>query len=337
METIKFGKVGKQDVQFGRSSFEVTLGDGRVVSLDEVNLDSFSDKLFSTEDTTTNDVTVLQTLRHTVTAASTPATSLGTGLKFQGESADEDPSDLGQLEFAFDDVSAGSEDSTFWVKLRAGGAALARAFGFRNTGAASGYALLQMTASGNRTVTFPDASDTVVELTQTQTLTNKTLTDSLHNAGSGSETFYPEGVINIDSTEAANSGASETDLISYSLPANSLSANGKGVRIKATGTVAANSNTKTIRLYFGASVVVSNDITTAPSNKSWVLEADVWRDSSSTQEYIAKGLVGSVAQTCAMAGLSATMTSAITIKVTGQGSATSDITAKFLSVEFLNG
>ena len=335
METIVYGKIAKEDIKVGRSSFEVTLGDGRVVSLSEVNLDSF-DKLLSEEDSTQDGVGTVLTIRKTTSG--TPAAGLGSGLKFQAESADEDPSDCGQLEFALDDVTAGSEDSTLWVQLRAAGAALARAFGFRNIGAASGYFLLSGTATQNRTLTLPDATDTLVGKATTDTLTNKTLTDSLHNAGSGSETFSPSGVINIDSTEAANSGTSETDLISYSLPANTLSANGKGVRIRVAGTTGANSNTKTIRLYFGASVLITNDLTTTPNNKAWVFEADVWRDSSSTQEYFARGQVGGVTQTTAMSGLSATMTSAITIKVTGQsGTASNDITAKFLSVEFLNG
>lgn len=334
METIQYGKIGEEDIKTGRSTFEVTLGDGRIATLNEVNLDSF-DKLLSEEDSTANDVGVVLTLRKTTTG--TPASALGTGLKFQAESSDEDPSDVGQLEFAFDDVSAGSEDSTFWAKLRAGGAALARAFGFRNIGAASGYFLLSGTATGNRTLTLPDASDTLVGKATTDTLTNKTLTDALHNAGTGTETFYASGVINVDSTEAACSGSSETDLISYTLPANSLSANGKGVRVRVAGITAANSNTKTIRLYFGASVVISNDITTTPNNKSWEFEATIWRDSASTQEHLSRGSVGSVLQTTAYGGLSATMTSTITIKVTGQGAATTDITGKFLTVEFLNG
>lgn len=333
METIKFGLVGKQDISLGRETFEVTLGDGRVVAMDQVNLDTF-DSVKSENDASASSVSNILKLRHTTSG--TPAAGLGTGLEFEGESEDENPADLGVLEMAFDDVAAGSEDSTFWVKLRAAGAAVARAFGFRNLGSASGYFLFSGTATGNRTLTLPDASDTLVGKATTDTLTNKTLTDPAVNAGGGSETLIPEGLINYDSTQADNSGAGETDLISFSLPANSLSANGKGVRIKVTGRTAANSNTKTIRLYFGASVMISNDVTTAPSNKSWEFEALVFRDSSSTQEYVAHGTVGSVLQTTSMSGLSATMTNAITIKVTGQGSASSDITAYFLTVEFLN-
>jgi len=37
-ETIRYTPIGKQDVRFGTSTFEVTLADGRVVALDEVDV-----------------------------------------------------------------------------------------------------------------------------------------------------------------------------------------------------------------------------------------------------------------------------------------------------------
>lgn len=333
METIKYGLIGKQDIKRGRSTFETTLGDGRVVALDEVNLDSF-DNLLSEEDTTSSGPTELLELRHTVTAASTPAAGIGTSLRFSAQSGDENPADVASLEATLHDVTAGSEDSTLWAWLRVAGAALARKFGFRTTGA--GSVLFSASNSSDITLSLPTSTDTLVGKATTDTLTNKTLTDPSVNAGGGSETLIPAGLITYDSTEAGCSGSSETDLISYSLPASSLSSNGDAVRVRIAGTTAANSNTKTIRLYFGASVVISNDITTAPSNKAWDFEALIFRDSSSTQEFVATGRVGAVLQTTAMSSLSATMSGAITIKVTGQGAATNDITAKFLSVEFLN-
>ena len=335
METIKFGLVGKQDLSLGRSTFEVTLGDGRVVSMDQINLDTF-DNVLSVTDGDESSANEILELRHSIEDKTTniPANGIGSTLRFSAVSEDEDPSDVATIEATLHDVTAGSEDSTLWIWLRTAGAALARKFGFRNSGA--GSVLFSGSNSSDITLSLPTSTDTLVGRAVTETLTNKTLTDPAINAGGGSETLIPEGMINVDSTQADNSGAGETDLISFSLPANSLSANGKGVRIKASGTFAANSNSKTVRLYFGSSVLISNDITTAPSNKAWLLEADVFRDSSSTQEFHAQGIVGAVLQTLAMSNLAATMTNAITIKVTGQGAASSDITAFFLTVEFLN-
>lgn len=335
METIKFSKIGKQDVQFGRSTFEVTLADGRVVSQDELNLDSFSDKILSEDDATTNGITNLLTLRHTTTG--TPATGIGAGITFQAESADESPSDGMGLEVAFDDITAGSEDTTFWVKLRTAGAALGRRFGFVSTGAFQ--TLFTAAPTANRTLTIPDATDTLVTLAATQTLTNKTLTDSAHNAGAGSETFKPAGVINADTTAGLTTAViTEETLITYTLPASSLNTNGKAIRLRVAGQCAANTNTKTVRLYFGTTVLISNDITTAPNNQSWEFEATIIRTAATTQKCMSRGTVANVNQTSTYTGSGQTLTGNVVIKVTGQnGVATaSDITAQFLHVEFLN-
>ena len=37
-ETVRFSLIGKQDIRFGKGTFEVTLADGSVVILEEVNI-----------------------------------------------------------------------------------------------------------------------------------------------------------------------------------------------------------------------------------------------------------------------------------------------------------
>lgn len=335
METIKFSQICKEDIAFGRSTRETTLADGRVVALSELNLDSFSDKILSSDDTSTGGITNTLTVRHTTTG--TPGAGIGSRITFQAESADESPSDLGALEQTFDDITAGSEDSTFWVLLRTAGAAIGRRFGFRSTGAFQ--TLFAAAPSADRTLTIPDATDTLVGKATTDTLTNKTLTDSLHNAGTGTETFRPSGTINLDTTAASTiADTAETTLITYTLPANTLDANGKGVRIRVAGNTKNDANTKTIRLYFGATVLMSNDVTTAPNNQSWEFEAEVFRTAATTQKAISRGTVAAVQQTTTYTGAGETLTSTVVIKVTGQnGSAViTEITAQLMKVEFLN-
>ena len=46
-ETIRFTPIGKQDIRFGTSSYEVTLADGRVVVLDEVNAMALLTELYA--------------------------------------------------------------------------------------------------------------------------------------------------------------------------------------------------------------------------------------------------------------------------------------------------
>lgn len=333
METIKFSRIGAEDLKTGRSTFEVTLGDGSVVTLNEINLDTF-DGLISQDDASINSTTNILTLRHTTSG--TPGAGLGAKCTLQGESADENPSDLSAIEAAFDDVTAGSEDSTFYIWLRRAGAALSRAFAFRNTG--NFQLLLSAALTAARTYTLPDATTTLVGTDTTATLTNKTATDMLINAGGGSDTVYPMGAkvsTTAGSTTAVNT---EETLITYTLPASSLSTTNRGLRVKVAGTTAANANTKTIRLYFGATVLMTNDITAAPNNTSWEMEYEIYRTSATTEKAVARGSVGSVAQTTAYLGVGETLTSSKTIKVTGQNGVASagDITAQFLSVTFIN-
>lgn len=333
METIKFSKLGKEDLQIGRGTFEVTLGDGRVATLNEVNLDSF-DKLLSVEDASTNAVTNVLTLRHSLSSGSSPSAGIGTGLTFQAQSADEDPADLGGVEFAADDVTAGSEDSTFWIRLRAAGAALARKFGLRNTG--TNQLLLSAAPTVDRTWTIQDATDVFVGRTTIDTLSNKTLTDALHNAGGGSETFRANGHILTDLTAASNTTTNEDTLITFSLPANSLDANGKGVRVRAWGTTDSTFASKTIRVYFGSTVLISNNISNQPVSQTWLFAADIFRTGANTQDAIATGQVGAIAQMLSFQIATEDTTGAIVIKVTGQGTAASQITAEGMSVEYLN-
>ncbi len=333
METLKYSRIAKEDIKTGRSTFEVTLGDGSVVSLSEINLDSF-DKILSEDDAATNSTTNVLTLKHTTTG--TPAAGLGAKVTLQGESADENPSDMAAIEAAFDDVTAGSEDSTFYIWLRRAGAALSRAFAFRNTG--NFQLLLSAVLTADRTYTLPDATTTLVGHNTTVTLTNKTLTDPLINGGGGSQTVKPMGAY-VDTTLGTTTAViTEETLITYSLPASSLDATNRGLRVKVAGSTAANGNTKTIRLYFGSTVIMSNNVTTQPNAAGWELEYEIFRTSATTQKAIARGTVGSAQQTTTYTGVGETLTNALTIKVTGQnGIATaSDITAQFLSVTFIN-
>ena len=106
----------------------------------------------SPEDSRTDSVDVVGEIRSTTSSA--PAAGIGTGVKFTAESADENPSDVGEIDFAFSDVGAGTEDSRMDVLLRTAGAALGARWRMQATGAFNGIFTHANTAA--RTYTFPD-------------------------------------------------------------------------------------------------------------------------------------------------------------------------------------
>ena len=161
--------------------------------------------------------------------------------------------------------------------------------------------------------------------------------EALMGAGSSANPSFQRiaRVLNRSAADVNNSGTNETDLKTYALSAGILSTNGDTIRITVTGITAANTNTKTLKVYFGATVVVNANITAA-DDLHWKLWAEITRTAAATQ--IACGTLdthgsGSLFTTSAP---TETLSGAITVKMTGQSNtASNDITAKNWSVEFL--
>jgi hypothetical protein len=141
------------------------------------------------------------------------------------------------------------------------------------------------------------------------------------------------------STTQAGTGANtdETDLWTYSLPANTLSANGKGVRIRIFGTYAGNGNTKTVRSKFGATSLTA--VAGAPNDGMWRVDAVVIRTGASAQIGSADHADNAIGyRSASLTTPAEDTTGAITIKVTGtNGTANAnDIVFRGAIVETLN-
>lgn len=152
--------------------------------------------------------------------------------------------------------------------------------------------------------------------------------------------FSMGGKLNVNTTAVGNVGAGTDDLMTYSLPADVLGSNGKGVRITAWGTTANNANAKTVAILFGASSLGSLALTTNNAGR-WRVMAEIIRTGSNAQTYninIGNGLstsslLGYVNQ---CADITETDTAGITIKCTGVGVADNDIVQKGMIVEFIS-
>ena len=159
-------------------------------------------------------------------------------------------------------------------------------------------------------------------------------------AGTGTATPVLIGTISVNTTAVGNIGVGTDDLMTYSLPANSLSANGKGVRVTAWGTLANNANAKTLTVNFG-SVVLATDAMTINGALNWYIDALIFRTALGAQRYVAKiqssANGSSVRDFDIESGTAAeTDTAAITIKCTGAATADNDIVQNGMFIEFIN-
>lgn len=141
-------------------------------------------------------------------------------------------------------------------------------------------------------------------------------------------------------TQTGNdANTNEKDLGTYALPANTLASDGQSIRMKAWGTLAANSNSKTVRLYFGGHT--TSFTTSSATDVKWLIESTLMRYQVGGQRRLnlfsigassATGGAGSTVSTAAQ-----DETTSLTLKVTGQSgtAAANNIVMDGLLIEFL--
>ena len=144
------------------------------------------------------------------------------------------------------------------------------------------------------------------------------------------------GAANVNTTAVGNVGAGTDDLITYSLPANALSAATKGVRITAWGTTANNANAKTLTLNFGAATLLTNSLQASIAGV-WKIVAEVFKTGASTQDAMASLIAsGTNDNDLEFSTPTETDTGAIVIKCTGAATDDNDIVQQGLLVEFIH-
>lgn len=152
-------------------------------------------------------------------------------------------------------------------------------------------------------------------------------------AGASTNDAALGGVLYANSTAVGNVDAGENDLMSYSVPADTLSANHMSLQVVARGTFAANGNTKTLKLHFGSDNWTL--LSTGANNNRWVVKATIVRTGATAQKvFITFSYSGAVGDTTTYTTASRTLSSANTLKLTGQGTSSNDILQEWMRVDW---
>mgnify|MGYP001558195178 CR=1 FL=1 len=153
-------------------------------------------------------------------------------------------------------------------------------------------------------------------------------------AGASASQVSVSGVLLQSTTAVGNVGGGEDDLISLTVPAKVLSANGDRLRVTGIFTFAANANTKTTRGYFGATKVAELAASTSGSAVRAVVI--ITRTAAATQQ--AWGTIELTGGSGTLFSTPAeTLSGTVAMKFTGQSaaSATDDIIQKEMVIEYL--
>lgn len=147
------------------------------------------------------------------------------------------------------------------------------------------------------------------------------------------------GVLETNITPVGNVTTGEDDLMTYTLPANVLGTNGDSVEINTWGTFADNANVKDVRVYFGATpILFSINGSAGGGTTTWQVKVIITRTGAATQTMQATlyGNSNIIPQAVYINNVAPaeTLSSAVVIKLTGEATATDDITQNNMIIKW---
>lgn len=204
-------------------------------------------------------------------------------------------------------VSSGSGDSGY-LSLEGG----------NNTGSGDGGDIYILPGSGS-----PNGS-CLIGTTSGSRLLEVAGTVAVKAGTSAGQIAIVGGVIKTDTAQTGNVGSGEDTLQTYSVPANTLAANGDTLSGTVSGTFAATGNNKTLRIRFGSSLIFEGPAFSDASGADWVLRFEIIRTGSATQKCNAT-LISDAFSYADYSTSAETLSSAVNIIVTGEATSDNDI------------
>lgn len=143
------------------------------------------------------------------------------------------------------------------------------------------------------------------------------------------------GTLNVDTTTKGNTAGVETDLITSTVDANTLSQNGSYLEVTAFGTIATNANLKEVKLILGSTTLLATGSLGANAG-TWCIKAKIIRTGSTAEKCINTIVSDNVLIIDEAKYVAATedLTTDLVIKCTGNGVAGNDVVQEGLIIEW---
>lgn len=157
--------------------------------------------------------------------------------------------------------------------------------------------------------------------------------DNLYLMQADGTVLAPRMVLKVNSTAVGNVGTGEDDLITYSVPANTLRTDGQYLRFEMAGTFAATGNDKRVRIKFGSTTLLDTDAIATSDLGGWIARGTILRTGAATQLCMTEFYSLDYFAPPTFVAATETLSGALTLKATGEATANDDIIQKFLLVE----
>jgi hypothetical protein len=153
--------------------------------------------------------------------------------------------------------------------------------------------------------------------------------------GSAVSPVQAGGSLEVNTTAVGNVGAGEDDLMSFSVPANTLGTNGDYLELVAWGSFAANANNKRVRVKFGATTILDTGAVAANSG-TWRVQATIIRTGAATQIANASLVTDNttLGDVSGNASPAETLSGAVAVKLTGEATSDDDVRQLGLTVRW---
>jgi hypothetical protein len=156
--------------------------------------------------------------------------------------------------------------------------------------------------------------------------------------GSGAGRGKVQSTLKTVSSTSANSGSGETDLHSATILANTLATNGDALEVIMCFGTASNANNKTIKVKFG-STTIYDTTALAANNSDVIIWAQIMRTGATTQVSFAtlsaKNGSAFTQPNVTRGAPGETLSGSVTLKATGQGTSTNDVTQYMTIVNYI--